>query len=28
MEVRYRRNDVDRVLTILTVAPRGDVYKR
>lgn len=26
--VRYRRDDVDRLLTILVVAPRGDVYKR
>ncbi len=26
--IRYRRDDVDRLLTILVVAPRGDVYKR
>jgi mRNA interferase RelE/StbE len=26
--VRYRRDDVVHLLTILVVAPRGDVYKR
>jgi mRNA interferase RelE/StbE len=26
--VRYRRDDVERLLTILVVAPRGDAYKR
>lgn len=26
--VRYRRDDVAHLLTILVVAPRGDVYKR
>jgi len=26
--IRYRRDDIERVLIILVVAPRGDIYKR